>query len=118
MKKMTRTILLSSLFSLVAMQAYAGTCEIKYTRTACPGQEKVSYKKCNGAASCSEFEDAASASDCAALATAACENKRLDITKSKVINATFDDKPVKGASGSDDLCTDYKNKAAEFNKCS
>ncbi len=118
MKKTTSAILLAGLFSLMAPHAYSGTCELKVTRAACPGQEKISFKKCNGAASCSEFEDAASASDCAALATAACENKRLDITKSKVINATFDDKPVKGASGSDDLCTDYKNKAAEFNKCS
>jgi len=118
MKNTTRNILLVSFFSLAATQVYAGTCELKFTRSACPGKEEISFKKCNGAASCSEFLEAASAADCATQATQACENKRLDITKSKVINATFDEKPIKTSAGSDDFCTDYKNKAAEFNKCS
>ena len=94
--------------------AQAGTCEVSITRTACPGNEELSFKKCNGKASCSDFQEAATADACAALATAECANNRLTITKSKVITATFDGAPV--AAGAD-LCQTYANRATEFDKC-
>lgn len=117
MKAMSKNFLIATIFSLASLQVYAGTCELKFTRTACPGKEEISYKKCDGAKSCSEFVEAASAKECGEAAVKACENKRLDITKSKVINATFDDKKITTASGKDDFCTDYKNAATEFNQC-
>lgn len=117
MKAMSKNFLIATIFSLASLQVYAGTCELKFTRTACAGKEDISYKKCDGAKSCSEFVEAASAKECGEAAVKACENKRLDITKSKVINATFDDKKITTASGKDDFCTDYKNAATEFNQC-
>ncbi|ARN73968.1 hypothetical protein [Oceanicoccus sagamiensis] len=95
----------------------AATCEIQYTRTACPGKENISYKKCKGKASCSKFKEADSADQCAAMATKSCANKRLSITKSKVINAVFDGNAIKTGAGSDDFCTEYANTATEFNQC-
>jgi hypothetical protein len=117
MKKACLSLIASALFSLVSSSVFAGTCEIKFTRTSCEGKEAISYKKCDGNKSCSEFVEAATAKDCATAAVAACENKRLDITKSKVINASFDEKKITTAAGKDDFCTDYKNAAAEFNQC-
>lgn len=96
----------------------AGNCEVHYTRTACPGQETISYKKCDGEQSCTESENAASAAECKTLAMAACENKRLEITKSKVITAQFDGKPIKSDAGDDDFCKSYAKRATEFNRCS
>jgi hypothetical protein len=95
----------------------AGTCEIQYTRTACPGKEDVSYKKCDGKQSCSKFKEAADAAQCRVLATQSCANKRLSITKSKVINARFDDQQISTDSGNADFCTEYENRDAEFNHC-
>ncbi len=95
----------------------AGTCEIKYTRTACPDKEKISYKKCKGKQSCSKFKEADTAQACAALAVKSCRNKRLSITKLKVINAAFDGAAIKASNGSDDFCSVYDKAAEEFNKC-
>lgn len=96
----------------------AGTCEIKYTRTACPGKEKISYKKCKGKQNCSKFKEAASAAECGEMAVKSCKNRRLSITKSKVINALFDGNAIKASNGSDDFCTVYEKASEEFNKCS
>lgn len=105
--------IVTALVCIVSVSAYAGTCEIKVTRTACQGKEELSYKKCDGQKSCSEFVDAASADECKTAAVKACENKRLEITKSKVITATYDDKAIPGS----DLCQEYANRAREFNQC-
>ena len=94
--------------------AQAGSCEVSVTRTACPGNEEISYKKCNGKASCSDFQEAATADACKELATNECANNRLTVTKSKVITATFDGAAV--AAGAD-LCLTYANRATEFDKC-
>lgn len=102
---------------LISNSAIAGTCEIKYTRTACPGKEKISYKKCKGKQKCSKFKEADTPQQCAEMATKSCRNKRLTVTKSKVINAEFDGNPIKASNGSDDFCTVYENADAEFNKC-
>ncbi|MBE0370260.1 hypothetical protein [Pseudoalteromonas aurantia] len=97
--------------------AIAGTCEIQYTRTSCPGKEKISYKKCKGKQSCSKFKEAASAAECGAMAVKSCKNKRLTITKSKVINAIFDGGKITATNGNDDFCTVYAKASEEFNKC-
>ncbi|MEY4583213.1 MAG: hypothetical protein RL701_7916 [Pseudomonadota bacterium] len=103
-----------------AAEAHADdkTCSLKYTRTACPGQEAESYKKCDGKQSCEKTDAAKSADDCKKAAAAACSNDRLTVTASKVVNASFEGKPLKSASGKDDFCADYAKRAAEYNHCS
>lgn len=95
----------------------AGTCEITTTRTACPGKESISYKKCEGKQTCTDFQDLADAGKCKAAAIAACANDRLTVTKSKVIGAKFDGAELKTDAGSSDFCTAYDKRDAEFNKC-
>ena len=79
---------------LVASLGFAGTviaddsgCVVHYKRTACQGQEAVSFKKCDGNAECDKTKAADSAEACAAAALKSCSNSRLDITKYKVITA-------------------------------
>lgn len=113
--------LVLSLSSLVLIctssLSYAGKCEIGTTRTACPGQEAISFKKCDGKASCSKTIDTDSADACRAKAVASCANDRLDITKSKAITASFDGKAIASKAGGSDLCMDYAERASEFNQC-
>ena len=115
--KTTLFILSALLLSTSASLAVAGSCEIKYTRAACPGKEAESFKKCDGKASCIKTVVADSAEVCRTKAAAACANDRIDITKSKIINALFDGKPVMGKTGGADHCQDYAAKAEEFNQC-
>jgi hypothetical protein len=103
--------------TLLSGAAFAGECGIEYTRTACPGKEAESYAKCNGKQTCVQAAPLDSAAACQAAALKACANDRLDVTKSKVIRAMFDGKPVKSASGKEDFCADYANRSAEFDKC-
>jgi len=97
--------------------AVAGECAVEYIRTACPGQETESYSKCGGKQSCVLPEQAANLAACQAAAVKACANDRLKITKSKVVHAKFDGKAIKSASGKDDFCIDYVNRAKEFDQC-
>jgi hypothetical protein len=109
---------LATLFlSFNAAWAVAATCDIGYTRTACPGKEAISFKKCDGKASCVKTVTADTAEACHSKAVAACANDRLDITKSKVITATFNGKPVMNKAGGADSCADYAEREAEFNHC-
>jgi hypothetical protein len=111
-------LLLSALFlGSSAAIAFAASCDVGYTRTACPGKEATSFKKCDGKASCTKSEAADSMEACRVKAVAACANDRLDITKSKVVTATFDGKPVKNKAGGTDHCLDYANVKTEFNQC-
>ena len=71
-------------------------CVVHYVRTACQGQEAVSFKKCGGQAECDKTKDAASAEDCAAAALKSCSNSRLDITKYKVITAKYNGEQLAG----------------------
>lgn len=105
------------LLCISGAQAVAGSCDLAVTRASCAGKEAISFKKCDGKASCTKSGEAASADACRAKAVAACANDRLDITKSKVIGATFDGKPVLNKAGGTDHCLDYAERAAEFNKC-
>ena len=81
---------------LIASLGFAGVavaddsgCVIHYVRTACQGQEAVSFKKCDGQAECDKTKPADSAEACSAAALKSCSNSRLDITKYKVITAKF-----------------------------
>lgn len=98
-------------------QADQGDCAIHYTRTACPGQEAESYKKCDGKQSCIKNVAAPSAEKCVEAAVQACANDRLTVTASKVISASYKGKALKSPSGKDDMCQDYAKRAAEFNQC-
>jgi hypothetical protein len=104
-------------FCLVSGAASAANCELHVTRTACPGQEVESYKKCNGQQSCDNVIQAADEAQCKAEATKACENQRLDITKLKVITAKFNGKALAASNGGSDFCMVYEKRAAEFDKC-
>jgi hypothetical protein len=92
-------------------------CAVSYTRAACPGKEAESFAKCDGKAACSKNVAAASAAACQEVALKACANDRLDITKSKVISATFKGEALKSSTGKADFCADYANRATEFDKC-
>lgn len=102
---------------LLPSTAYAASCEIKYERTACTGKEKISYKKCKGKQACSKIKVAASQSDCQTMAVKACSNRRLSITKSKIVKAAYDGKAITSVSGNEDFCLDYAKRDAEFNHC-
>jgi hypothetical protein len=102
---------------LFGQSAWAQDCAITYTRTACPGQEAESYAKCDGKQSCTVDVEAASEAQCQAAAIKACANDRLQVTASKVINASFKGKALKSASGNEDYCADYEKRSTEFNQC-
>lgn len=110
-------LLTALIFCIAGAQAVAGSCDLTYTRTACQGKEAISFKKCDGNASCVKKGEAASIDACRAKGVAACANDRIEITKSKVISATFDGKPVLNKAGAADLCQDYAERASEFNQC-
>ncbi len=95
----------------------ASDCNITITRTACPGHEAESYKKCDGKQSCSKPAPATSEAACVEAAIKSCSNDRLEITKSKVITATYKGKALETKAGKDDLCLDYAKRDAEFNHC-
>jgi hypothetical protein len=108
--------------AVLLLVAYAGTasageCAIEYIRTACPGKEVESYSKCAGKQSCVMPEQTATLAACQAAAVNACANDRLTTTKSKVIKAKFEGKPIMSASGKEDFCIDYPKRAAEFDQC-
>src|SRR5690242_811686 len=96
----------------------AAECAITYNRTACPGKEEESYKKCDGKKTCTKHVAAATEQACQDAAVAACANDRLTITQSKVITATFKGKALKTKGGKDDMCLDYSKRDTEFNQCS
>lgn len=109
---MNKIFTLAALIGLsMASNAYASDCTVHYNRTACTGMETESYSKCGGKKECDKDEAASTEAACTATAAAACENSRLEITKSKVITATFQGKPLKGGAN---FCASDR---ADFNKC-
>ena len=84
----------------------AADCEISVSRTACPGQERESFSKCGGNASCVEKKPATDAAACAALAVAACPNSRQQVTKNKKVTATFNGAAVEGGK---DFCLGHRD---------
>ena len=84
--------------------ASAADCVLQITRTACPGQEKESFRKCNGSASCDEKKPAVSVAQCVSKAKSSCANSRLDITKYKKVTAKFDGADLEGGK---DFCVGH-----------
>ena len=113
MKKATVLILAAAFGMGLASSAFAADCVVHYNRTACPGKETESYSKCDGKKECSKTEAADSEAACKVVAQTACDNSRLEITKSKVITATFDGKALPGPNGGNYCAADR----ADFNKC-
>jgi hypothetical protein len=98
------SVLAAMLLTLAMGSAHAAECVLQITRTACPGQEKESFSKCDGKASCTESVPAASPSQCALKAKSSCANKRLEITKYKKVSATYDGTAVEGGK---DFCVGH-----------
>lgn len=96
--------LAAMLLTLAMGSVYASECVLQITRTACPGQEKESFSKCDGKPGCTETVPAASASQCSLKAKSSCANKRLEITKYKKVSATFGGQPVEGGK---DFCVGH-----------
>lgn len=82
-------VALTFVLSLAAGMASAGDCVLHITRTACPGQEKESFSKCGGTASCDETKPAADIAQCSTVAMSACANTRLTTTQYKKVTASF-----------------------------
>jgi len=84
--------------------ASAADCVLQVTRTACAGEEKESFSKCDGKANCEEKKPAVSAAQCASKAKSGCANSRLTVTKYKKITAKYDNVDVEGGK---DFCTGH-----------
>ncbi len=95
---------LVALFAAGSAPVFAADCALNVTRTACPGQEKESFSKCDGKASCVETKSVASAAECAAAAKTACANTRQTVTKNKKVTASFGGAPVEGGK---DFCAGH-----------
>ncbi|MGA9824113.1 MAG: hypothetical protein WBQ53_04605 [Methylocystis sp.] len=100
---MKKSILFIALLSMpIATSTWAADCVVHIKRAACAGQETESYKKCNGATECDETEAAAaSEAACAKAAAEHCDNKRVEITKLKVVTATFKGAALAGGFAAD-----------------
>jgi uncharacterized membrane protein len=109
-KNITLAVVLGLAF---ASSALAADCVVHYDRTACPGKEAESYSKCDGKKACDKEEAADSEAACTEAAMKACENSRLEITKSKVITATFKGKALKAPHDGSFCAADRP----DFNKC-
>lgn len=83
---------------LFSSAVYAGDCTLMVTRTACPGKDSESFKKCAGKAVCEPDvkEDIGTEDACKKAALDDCTNKRFDITKYKVVKAKFGGKDLDG----------------------
>lgn len=82
--------------------ARAADCVVHFKRTACAGQETESFKKCDGKQECDETKAAATTEEaCMKAALASCVNTRIDVTKYKMITATFKGSALTGGYTSD-----------------
>jgi hypothetical protein len=107
-----RNVALAAVCFIGLSQAAQAACVVHYNRTACPGKEAESYSKCNGTKECDkEDSSAVSLKACEQAAASACANTRLTITKSKVITAKFNGKPLRGGGN---FCASNR---PDFNKC-
>jgi hypothetical protein len=107
-----RPLALAALCFLSLSQVATAGCVIHYNRTACPGQEAVSYSKCNGTKECDKEDTAAvSLAACEQATAAACANTRLTITKSKIVTGKFNGKALRGGSN---FCASNR---PDFNQC-
>lgn len=112
---MKKTIVLAAILTLSFSMhgASAADCVVHVKRTACAGKEAESYKKCDGKQECDMAEASASTdAACSKAALAGCDNTRLDVTKYKVVTATF-----KGAALTGGFTTDGKADPKGANFC-
>jgi hypothetical protein len=109
--------LLASVTVQIARAQEKADCAVSYTRSACPGKETESFAKCDGKATCTKNIAATSPAACQDAALKACANDRLDVTKSKIISASFKGESLKSSTGKADFCADYANRATEFDRC-
>ncbi|MBF0454096.1 MAG: hypothetical protein HQL72_04665 [Magnetococcales bacterium] len=98
MKKRLSLVTFTAAFIGITSIASA-ECTVDYTRTACKGQEAISYKKCDGKQSCQKVKEADSLHACWQAALKSCNNGRLDITKYKKITATYNGQQLIGGHG-------------------
>jgi hypothetical protein len=110
-----KSIIALSLFVL-SFTAYS-KCEISYDRTACKNKEVESYAKCENKKTCTKAEAAEDIAECQEAAMLACKNTRIDITKTKVINAKWNGKEILSKTNKKDFCEDYSKRLDEYNKC-
>ena len=107
-----QNIVVAAAFLLSFTAAAQAGCIIHYNRTACPGQEAVSYSKCNGTKECDkEDSSAVSLAACEQATAAACVNTRLTITKSKIVTGKFNGTALRGGSN---FCASNR---PDFNQC-
>jgi hypothetical protein len=107
-----QTLAFAALCFFAVAETAQAACVIHYNRTGCPGREAESYSKCNGTKECDKEDSAAvSLKACEQAAAAACANTRLQITKSKVITAKFNGKPLRGGAN---FCASNR---PDFNQC-
>ena len=94
---MKKSIIFVALLAIpIGTSAWAADCVVHVKRAACAGQERILQER-DGAAECDTAEaEAASEAACAKVAAGHCDNKRLDVTKSKVVTATFKATPLTG----------------------
>jgi hypothetical protein len=112
---MKKTLVLAALLTLSFTMngALAADCVVHVKRTACSGQEKESYKKCDGAQECDVAEASATTdAACVKAAMAACDNSRVDVAKYKVVTSTY-----KGAALAGGFSTDGKSDPKGVNFC-
>jgi len=114
-----KKIMLGSLVSILMIFSTSSfsKCVVHYNRTACSGMEKISYKKCKHKKECDKEKKATDLASCRKAATKSCKNRRLTITKMKVITATWEGKAITTESGKSDFCLEYAKRDAEFNHC-
>lgn len=95
---MKKSMILTTLAALVIgfSTVAAADCVVSYTRTACQGQQAVSYKKCDGKQSCDKTKAAKNMHACWQQAVKSCNNGRLDITKYKEITAKYNGQALVG----------------------
>ena len=110
---MYKTIALAAFLALSLTSNAFAQCVVNVNRTACAGMESESYSKCGGAKSCDKDYAASTEAACIAAAKENCPNSRLEITKSKVVKARLNGKPLKGPYGGN-FCSPSR---PDFNKC-
>lgn len=111
---------------LMASADAFSACVIHYNRTACAGQEKASYAKCDEKDTpadkkgtikeCDKTVRAESKEECAAEALKACENSRVTETKSKIITAKWGKDDLMSASGKKDFCIDFAKRSTQYDQ--
>jgi len=85
------------LIGITMANANAADCTLHVKRTACTGQATAAYQKCDGKQECDmAISAAATEAACLKEALSQCDNSRTDITKYKVITATFKGAPMTG----------------------